>query len=178
MRKVLLRIVYPARAGNVNGFGCILLTGRLLSGILFSGHHHRPRLSLSDDLPSTVVPTMQVCQCPNPLLSFLQKTTVSTVSILFPTQKQVSQLSQCHNCPIGDIGDNCPNGDIGDNCPNGDKSRIASHVCERSERRDPIYRVPRGGAPACQRIRPQKNELHSCPNGQLTASKAKGDTTG
>src|SRR5712691_11902818 len=94
MRKVLLRIVYPVRAGDVNGFGCILLTARLLSGILFSGHHHRPRLSLSDDLPSTVVPTIQVSQCPNPLLSFLQKISVTTVAILYPTQKQLSQLSQ------------------------------------------------------------------------------------
>src|SRR5712691_567705 len=77
MRKVLLRRVYPARAGDVNGFGCILLTARLLSGILFSGHHHRPRLSLSGDLLSTVVPPMQEPQCSNPRLSFLQKTSVT-----------------------------------------------------------------------------------------------------
>ena len=115
MRRVLLRRVYPVRAGDVNGFACILLTARLLSGILVSGHHHRPRLSLSDDLLSTIVPTMQESQCSNPLLSFLQKT---SVTILFPTQ------NKCHNCH------KCPNGDIGDKCPNGDKSRMASHVCE------------------------------------------------
>src|SRR6266700_7223569 len=82
MRKVLLRIVYPARAGNVNGFGCILLTGRLLSGILFSGHHHRPRLSLSDDLPSTVVTTMQVPQSAS----------------LFPSKNICHNCYNWHNC--------------------------------------------------------------------------------